>query len=127
MFENLAAMWPNYFVRGVTHLVLARVIEAAAELDRYRTAVPGAALVVCRLVSPETTRMERLMRRMPPGSSRDWHAARSSELDEILDRLAIEDFVVENDDRSVREVAIEILELAKWVTEDQATSLTKAI
>lgn len=35
-FENLAAIWPNYRRRGVTHLVLARVLEDRAELDRYR-------------------------------------------------------------------------------------------
>src|ERR1700722_3307686 len=33
MFENLAALWPNYQTRGVTHLVLACVLEDAADLD----------------------------------------------------------------------------------------------
>jgi hypothetical protein len=36
MFENLAVLWPNYQARGVTHLVLACVLEDAADLDRYR-------------------------------------------------------------------------------------------
>jgi uridine kinase len=34
MFENLGALWPNYLARGATHLVLARVLEDASELER---------------------------------------------------------------------------------------------
>jgi adenylylsulfate kinase len=121
MFENLAALWPNFKARGVTHLVLAAVLEDRADLDRYRSAVPGAEITVCRLVTPEADRIERLQRRMPPGASRDWHIQRSVELDCILERLAYEDFVVENGDRPVREVAIEVLAGAGWIPNQQPT------
>jgi hypothetical protein len=36
MFKNLVVLWPNYRDHGSTHLVLARVLEDVAELDRYR-------------------------------------------------------------------------------------------
>jgi len=114
MFENLAAIWPNYLARGVRHLVLARVLENEKQLDRYRAVVPGAEIVVCRLVADEATRRERLLKRMPPGAARDWHLARSVELESVLDRVAVGDFVVVNDDRSVRDVALEVLERAGW-------------
>ena len=39
MLENLAAIWPNYSRRGVTHLVLARVVETLTELDKCRSAI----------------------------------------------------------------------------------------
>lgn len=55
MFANLAVLWPNYQTHGATHLVLARVLENRDELDRYRTAVPGAEITVCRLVAEHQT------------------------------------------------------------------------
>jgi hypothetical protein len=115
MFENLASIWPNYQAHGATHLILARVQKDRAELDRYRSAVPGSEISVCRLVAPEAVRIERLHGRMPPGPSLDWHIARTVELDAELDALKIEDFVVENDDRSTSDVAFEVLARAGWI------------
>jgi adenylylsulfate kinase len=121
MFENLASLWPNYQAHGATHLILARVLEDRAELDRYRAAVPGAEITVCRLTTPEPLRLERLHERMPPGPSRDWHLARSVELEGILADRACEDFEVENGDRPIREVALEVLSRAGWLpSEDVA-------
>ena len=77
MFENLEAIWPNYLAHGATHLVLARVQQDRAELDRYQSAIPGAEITVCRLVAPEVTRVKRLHGRMPPGPSLDWHLKRT--------------------------------------------------
>jgi hypothetical protein len=115
MFENLAAIWPNYLARGTTHLVLARVLQRRSDLERYRDAVPGAEIVVCRLVASEPVRRQRLLRRMPAGPARTWHLARTVELDEILDRAGLDDFVVVNEERPVRDVALEVLERAGWL------------
>jgi hypothetical protein len=116
MFENLTSLWPNYRAHGATHLILARVLEDRAELDRFRAAVPGANITVCRLIAPEAVRMERLVGRMPPGPSRDWHLSRTVELDRVLERLAFEDFTVENGGRPLREVAVEVLAGLGWMT-----------
>jgi hypothetical protein len=120
MFENLAALWPNYANHGATRLVLARVLESPAELTRYTAAVPGAEITVCRLVAPEALRVTRLLERMPPGPSRDWHLSRTVQLDAILDRLSCVDFVVENGDRAIRDVALDVLVHAEWVTAAEA-------
>jgi adenylylsulfate kinase len=122
MFKNLASLWSNYQAHGATHLILARVLEDREELDRYRAAVPGADIAVCRLTTPETLRLGRLHRRMSPGPSRDWHLARTIELESILDRLGCEDFEVENGERPLREVAIEVLVRAGWLSGEQASS-----
>jgi hypothetical protein len=119
MFENLAALWPNYQAHGATRLILAGVLEDPAELVRYRAAVPGAEITVCRLVAPEAVRLDRLHGRMPAGPSRDWHLGRTVELERILDRLAVEDFAVENGARPVREVALEVLARAGWALPKQ--------
>src|SRR5487761_2358641 len=92
MFENLAAIWPNFARRGVNHLVLARVVESEADLDRFRVAIPDASITICRLTAPERTRLRRVTTRMPAGPSRAWHLRRSVELEAILERSAIEDF-----------------------------------
>jgi hypothetical protein len=123
MFENLAALWPNYAAHGATHLVLARVLETPAELSRYAAAVPGAEITVCRLVAPEALRVNRLLGRMPPGPSRDWHLSRTAELDAILDRLPCVDFTIDNGDRTVRDVALDVLIHAAWVTAADADTV----
>lgn len=123
MFENLAALWPNYAAHGATHLVLARVLESRNELTRYTAAVPGAEIAVCRLVAPEALRVDRLLGRMPAGPSRDWHLGRTVELDATLDRLASEDFVIENGDRPVRDVALDVLIRAGWITAADADTV----
>jgi hypothetical protein len=115
MFENLASLWPNCRAHGAAHLTLARVLEDGGELARYRAAVPGAQITICRLVAPEAVRVERLLERMPPGPPRDWHLHRTVELEAVLGRLAHEDFIVENGNRSVREVALDVLVRAGWV------------
>lgn len=122
MFDNLASLWPNYRAHGATHLVVARVLEDRAELDRYRSAVPGAEITVCRLTTPEPLRLQRLHQRMPPGPSRDWHLARTVELEDILADLACEDFDVENGDRPVRDVALEVLVRAGWLPSGDAAT-----
>jgi predicted kinase len=122
MFENLASLWPNYARHGATHLVLARVLENPAELTRYTAAVPGAEITVCRLVAPAAVRVNRLLARMPPGPSRDWHLSRTVELDAILDRLGCVTFTVENGQRMLRDVALDVLIRAKWVTAEEAAA-----
>lgn len=115
LFESIAALWPVQRAHGADRLVIAMVIEDPADLDRYRAAIPGADITVCRLVSPHETRVARLHGRMPPGPSLDWHLARTGELHDILERAALEDFTVENGDRPGRDVALEVLERAGWV------------
>lgn len=115
MIDNLAAIWPNFAARGVTHLVLARVIEDRADLDDYRRAVPDADITVCRLVADEATRTARLEARMPPGPSRDWHLARTVELERTLRERAVEDVTVGNGDREVGDVARDVLRRIGWI------------
>ena len=115
MFEALAALWPVYADHGVTRLVLAHVLEDRAELARYQAAVPGAEITVCRLVAPDHTYKRRITDRMPPGPSRDWHLARTTELHDILERTSLDDLVVVNEDGAVRDVALEILAKVGWV------------
>lgn len=115
MFDSLEALWKIHRKNGTTRLTLARVLEDRTEVDRYLAAVPGAQITICRVTGPERLRIKRLVNRMPPGPSRDRHLARTKELESILEGLALEDFVVENDSRPLRVVALEVLERAGWL------------
>ena len=50
-------------------------METPDEVDALRRAVPGAAIVVCRLLASAMVRETRLQAR-EHGASRDWHLAR---------------------------------------------------
>lgn len=106
--KSTIAAGPNYRARGATHLVLARVLEDPDELVRYRTAVPGAQITICRLTASRTTRDRRLRARLLSGPSLDWHLQRTFELEDILERVQLEDFVVANDGRPARDVALDV-------------------
>ena len=114
VLRNLKAIWPNYAARGVDHLVLARYVGAAEELDGYRDAIPSADLVVCRVTAPPETVQERLRRR-EVGLERDFLVALSQTLAVALDGGVVEDFVVENGpDRSITDVAEEVVKRMGW-------------
>ena len=112
--RNLAGVWRNFADAGARRLVLARVVEARAELQRYRDAVPGAEIVVARLRASDATLQERIARR-ELGLGRAWHAARARELASLMDSARVEDFMVETDGRDVNAIAREILTRAGWL------------
>jgi hypothetical protein len=114
-FRNLASIWPNYEALGVDRFIIASVVETRAEIDRYRSAIPGAEPVVCRLQAPIATMHDRLRQR-EPGIYQAKFLARSTELDRILQAAAVEDFVVDNGpERSSTDAAQEMLTAAGWL------------
>jgi hypothetical protein len=126
MFRNLASVWRNFQDSGSTRLVCAYVVESRDELDRYRAAIPGAAITVARLRASEETLERRLSRRLARSdlvdgqvrlderARRDRRAARSRELSELMDRVSVEDVLVETDDRDVDAIARDVLHLVGW-------------
>jgi hypothetical protein len=113
-FKNLAAVWANYREAGCERLIVSHVVECSDELDCYRQAVPGACIMVCRLVASQATRESRIRQR-EIGAGLEWHLNRTVELEEILHKASVEDFQVENDGRPIRDVALEVLEKAGWL------------
>jgi gluconate kinase len=112
--ENLAAIWPNLRSAGVRRLVLVRALQRREAVDGLRWALPDAGLTVVRLLASRATVEERLRRR-DTGAVLEEHLMQTLLMAESMDRAALEDFQVENDDRPVRDVAAEILNLAGWV------------
>src|SRR5207302_1177074 len=113
-FRNLACVWANFRAMGAERLILPRVIESRDEVARYEEAVPGIALQICRLVAPEELRVARLTAREAALGSRAWHLARTVELALQMDRTRLEDYLVDNGDRPVEDVASDVLTGAGW-------------
>ncbi len=112
--DHLEAMAGVLRRRGYRHVVLADVIERAADRELYERAFDGAELAVVRLEASEATRLARLTSR-ERDPWRDWHLTRTVDLAAILEAADVDDAVVANEgDRSLREVAADVLTAAGW-------------
>ena len=114
MYQNLQSVWENYAHAGVTRLLLARAIEDRTELEQCRNAISGAEIVICRLTASLKTMQQRLQTR-EIGTLQNTFTPRVAELNSILDRAHLEDFSLSNENRSVTEVAHEMLVRAAWL------------
>jgi hypothetical protein len=112
--RNLTAVWNNCAAEGVTRLLLSEAVDSTQKRDRLRDAIPGAALVVCRLRAAAHT-LQRRVRQRDPGMLQEEFVRRAATLDAALDAARVEDFTVDNDDRSVTDVAREVLIRAGWI------------
>jgi adenylylsulfate kinase-like enzyme len=112
--RNLAAIWPNLREAGMSHAVLARAILSRDGLEALRVAAPEAALTVVRLTASPST-IERRLRQRDSGKELEEHLRESTEMSRAMDREALEDTSVANDDRSPTEGAREVLERVGWV------------
>jgi chloramphenicol 3-O-phosphotransferase len=111
---NIQAMWPTYQALQLDYLVLARVLLSADELDGYRRSLPGIDLRVVRLEAPPDAILSRLEQR-EPGVSRGFLMRVAPEIATTIAAQQLEDFVVSNGpERTVTEVAIDILEKLSW-------------
>jgi hypothetical protein len=114
MYRNLQCVCENYAALGVTRLLMARAIEDHAELEFCRAVVSATNTVVCRLMASVET-MEQRVRMRESGMMQQDYLARVRELNAILDRARLEDFIVNSANRSVTEIAQEMLIKAGWI------------
>jgi hypothetical protein len=115
MYRNLQSVSQNYAALGVRRLLLARAIEDRAELELCRGVVSAANMIVCRLAASVEAMEERVKMRELGVSQREY-VARVAKLSAILDRARLEDFTITNENRSLTEVAHEILVKAGWIS-----------
>jgi ribose 1,5-bisphosphokinase PhnN len=113
-FANLAAVWPNFRARGIRYGVLAHLIERASEIPQIKAALEGADLTIVRVVTSPEVCAARLRAREISTSILERHLRRSPVLDRLLSELSIESFRVDNDDRPIREVALEVIGRLGW-------------
>lgn len=110
----LGTLFPQLQVLGVDRLILARVLWERNSLPRYEEALPGAEIIVVRLTAPLTI-VEARIRRREIGAGLDWHLARAAELDAHWHANPVEDLLVDTSDRTVRDIAEEVLTHVGWI------------
>jgi hypothetical protein len=115
MYENLRSVYRNYVELGVQRFLVARAMEHAAELARCREVIPSAEVTVCRLTASVEVMRGRVEMR-EPGMLLPQRVARVATLNAALDRVRLEDFIVANENRSLTQVALEVLVRAGWVS-----------
>jgi hypothetical protein len=114
MYHNLQSVCENYAALGVTRILLARAMEDRAELELCGSVVTAANTQVCRLTAGIDT-MQQRVRMRESGVLQRKYVDRVAILDAILDRAQLEDFAVINENRSLSEVAQEMLGKAGWI------------
>ena len=114
MYRNLRSVCNNYAALGVMRFLLARALKNRAELDFCRGVVSAADTAVCRLTASIET-MEQRVKTREPGVSHPEYVCRVAALSAILDRVQLEHFSVLNENRSLPEVAHEMLVRASWL------------
>jgi hypothetical protein len=114
-YRNLAAVWANFAAAGAERLILARVIEVREELEWVRDAIPGAAITVVRLRASGATLAARVAAR-ELGAGREWHLRRAVELAGLMEQRAVEDHLVETDERAVVDIAADVLQRSGWLS-----------
>jgi adenylylsulfate kinase len=113
LVENLGLIWPTFRAAGVQRLVLARHLEDRAELDAVRGALTGVELFVVRLRASHAL-VERRLRARDTGAHLAEHLAEAAAFAARAEGAALEDAVVENGERPLREVAGEVVGAAGW-------------
>ncbi len=112
---NLRDIWINCAAAGSRNLIVARVVETPGELDNIQRAIPGSKATVCQLRARDEVLIDRVRTR-EVGSGRVRHEARALELAQSLQKGAPVDFIVDSDDRTVLQIADEIVGRVEWVT-----------
>jgi hypothetical protein len=114
MYRNLRSVYENCAGAGLQRFLLARAVEDRALLNLLRGIIPAAHTVVCRLTASIEAMQQRVAMRDRGMLQREL-VARVAELNATLDRAALEDFTVVNENRSLTDVATELLVKAGWI------------
>ena len=113
--ENLRDLANNYRKAGARQLILAGVIEARLEIPRYVTALGVNHLLLCHLVADESVVDERLrLRHANDPTGLEWHLNRNREIAAILQRIALDDLVVDSTNLTPPQIATVIKVAAGW-------------
>ncbi|WP_162606558.1 AAA family ATPase [Jiangella asiatica] len=110
---NVSSVWTNFKELGARFVVVAGCIDHLAVREEYIASLTGCEVTMCRLVAPTDT-VRRRLRAREEGAKLEGLLSTLTRHEAELEAAAVEDFVVAND-RSVAEVAREILVRAGWV------------
>ncbi len=112
--RNLASVASNYLDAGVTRLVLARALVESASLQSLEISLLGWHLTVINLRASRST-LEQRLRGRDSGTELEEHLAEFPDMARRTDSAVPGARVVINEDRTLRDVAIEVMRIAEWI------------
>ncbi len=112
--QMLATLWPQYLDADITRAIITMTLENQQELDDLVAAVDSPPVTVVRLTASVATRKERIAAR-EHGYLRDLFGEKTEDIDAKMDRYALGDVIVDNDDRAPLDSAREVLERIGWI------------
>lgn len=107
-YRNLAAIWPNLREVEPRVVILADVVEHREQAGVYEAALPGTRVSVVRLDVPMHLVLERLDAR-ETAATIEWYRHRAPELQALMEREVVGDFVIDVGEGTPNRVAQEIL------------------
>lgn len=110
---NLKAVWANSKTLGTRNLIIARVIETREGLRRIERTVGARKSLLVQLSANDDSLRERVRQR-ELGKGRAWHEERALDLSRKLAKANLADIYINTDDRSIAEVAVELLSQVVW-------------
>ena len=115
MYANLRSVCKNYAARGVQRFLFALATEDRAQLGLCREIASATDTIVCRLTA-SVDAMQLRVKRRELGVLQQEFVVRVEKLNAILEAARLEDFAVSNDNRPLNEVALEMLNKARWIS-----------
>lgn len=114
--RNLTDVAANYRAAGMDRLAIASVLTNRAEVEAFSHATRADRMLVCGLRADPQTVEARLSQRHDQQAAWEmsWFVERFVAFQNELDAAAIDDMVINVDDRSPTAVAEEILAAASW-------------
>lgn len=114
--RNLAEVAANYRAAGIDRLAIASVLTNRADVEAFSRATGTGRMLVCRLRADPQTIEARLRHRHAFQAAWElpWFLERFDALQNELDAAAIDDVVIDVDDRSPTAVAHEVLAAVGW-------------
>ena len=111
--KNLLSIWPNFRALGVTYLILARALIHSKPIEMLKSAWPETSCKVVQLLaSPDTIRAR--LRNREAGFTLREHLDEVNAITAKLDAVKLEQFTVTNENRSIAEVAREVIYVTGW-------------
>ena len=112
--RNLTSVAANCVEAGMTHLVLAGVVETPRDRQALEAAL-GMPLTICRLLADPAAVRDRLVsRHLDDEGALSWHLDRARELDAILDSNAVSEYSVDATNTTPPELAIAVTRATGW-------------
>ena len=111
--RNLTAVAANYAEAGIDRLILSRAVVSPTALKTIEDAMPGWELTVVRLTAGRDTQ-ERRLRSRDSGEELATHLGKIDDMNRRVEAAIPGAPMVENDERTLREVALEVMRISGW-------------